>query len=41
MKMAGACNGARAHAPNENVRLDDYIRGIKYVARLFDQFNRQ
>jgi acetylornithine deacetylase/succinyl-diaminopimelate desuccinylase-like protein len=30
--------GARAHAPNENVRVDDYIKGIKYVARLFDCF---
>ena len=30
--------GARAHAPNENVRLDDYIRGISYIGRLFAAF---
>jgi acetylornithine deacetylase/succinyl-diaminopimelate desuccinylase-like protein len=30
--------GSRAHAPNENIRLDDFIRGIKYMARLFEQF---
>ena len=30
--------GSRAHSPNENVRVDDYIKGIKYVARLFDRF---
>jgi acetylornithine deacetylase/succinyl-diaminopimelate desuccinylase-like protein len=30
--------GSRAHAPNENIRLDDYIRGIKYIARLFVEF---
>jgi acetylornithine deacetylase/succinyl-diaminopimelate desuccinylase-like protein len=39
--MAGARHGARAHAPNENVRLDDYIRGITYTARVFDQVSRQ
>lgn len=30
--------GAHAHAPNENVILDNYIRGIKYMGRLFAQF---
>ncbi len=30
--------GTRAHAPNENIRIDDYIRGIKYIGRLFDAF---
>jgi acetylornithine deacetylase/succinyl-diaminopimelate desuccinylase-like protein len=36
MRMAGACNGARTHAPNENVRLDEYIHGIRYMACAFD-----
>ena len=30
--------GCRAHAPNEHIRIDDYIRGIKYIARLIDRF---
>ena len=38
--MAGGIGypGARAHAPNENIRIDDFIAGIKYIARLFDRF---
>ena len=30
--------GSRAHAPNENIRLDDFIRGIKFAGRLFEAF---
>jgi acetylornithine deacetylase/succinyl-diaminopimelate desuccinylase-like protein len=30
--------GCRAHAPNEHIRVDDYIAGIKYIARLFVSF---
>lgn len=33
-------SGSRAHAPNENVRLDDFIRGITYIARVFDRFSQ-
>jgi len=28
----------RAHAPNEHIRIDDDIQGIKYIARLIDRF---
>ncbi|MBX6341461.1 MAG: M20/M25/M40 family metallo-hydrolase, partial [Thermomicrobiaceae bacterium] len=31
---------ARAHAPNESVRVDDYLNGIRYVGRLLDRFAR-
>jgi acetylornithine deacetylase/succinyl-diaminopimelate desuccinylase-like protein len=27
-----------AHAPNENIRIDDYIRSIKFVATLITSF---
>lgn len=30
--------GANIHAPNENVRLADYIQGIKFVGELIQQF---
>jgi acetylornithine deacetylase/succinyl-diaminopimelate desuccinylase-like protein len=30
--------GSRTHAPNENVRLDDFILGIKHVAALLAEF---
>ena len=26
------------HAPNENIVLDDYIRGIKYAAAIYAEF---
>ncbi|HUZ01290.1 MAG TPA: M20/M25/M40 family metallo-hydrolase [Thermomicrobiaceae bacterium] len=29
---------ARAHAPNESIRIADYLRGIKYIGRLIDRF---
>jgi len=30
--------GCNVHAPNENVRVDDYIAGIKYFATIFADF---
>ncbi len=39
--MAGAGVGysdSRAHAPNENIRVADYLQGIKHIALLLDRF---
>ncbi len=30
--------GARAHAPNENIYLDDYFHSMRFMAALIDQF---
>src|SRR3990172_1232512 len=30
--------GTRAHAPNENVRLDLYLKGAKHITRIFNAF---
>ena len=30
--------GARIHAPDENLRVDDYVKHAKHVARLLDAF---
>lgn len=30
--------GSRTHAPNENIRLDDFILGIKHVAAILGEF---
>jgi acetylornithine deacetylase/succinyl-diaminopimelate desuccinylase-like protein len=30
----------RVHAPNESVRVVDYIRGIKFIGRFIDEFAR-
>jgi acetylornithine deacetylase/succinyl-diaminopimelate desuccinylase-like protein len=30
--------GGRVHAPNENIRLDDYRKGIKHTARIIEAF---
>lgn len=30
--------GANVHAPNENIRIDDYRNGIKYISVLIDRF---
>jgi acetylornithine deacetylase/succinyl-diaminopimelate desuccinylase-like protein len=32
--------GSQAHAPNENVRLDLYLKGAKHIARILDEFGR-
>ncbi|MDX1614923.1 MAG: hypothetical protein R3300_11485, partial [Candidatus Promineifilaceae bacterium] len=32
---------SRAHAPNENLRLNDFVRGIRHTAYLVDAFSRQ
>lgn len=29
---------SRIHAPNENIRIDDYIQGIKYIGELIERF---
>jgi len=33
--------GTRAHAPNENVRLDLYLKGAKHITRIFNAFAEQ
>ncbi|MFL5735081.1 MAG: M20/M25/M40 family metallo-hydrolase [Chloroflexia bacterium] len=30
--------GSRTHAPNENIKVDDFVLGIKHVAALFEAF---
>jgi acetylornithine deacetylase/succinyl-diaminopimelate desuccinylase-like protein len=36
---AGICNaGSGLHAPNENIRLNDYFEGIRFVGELINQF---
>jgi acetylornithine deacetylase/succinyl-diaminopimelate desuccinylase-like protein len=37
--MAGVTYpGSRAHAPDENIRLDDYFEGIHFIRRLIEAF---
>jgi len=39
--MAGIGHpGTLAHAPNENVRLDLYVKHAKHVVRILDEFAR-
>ena len=39
--LTGFANpGANLHAPDENIRIDDYIRGIKYAAAIMEEFGR-
>ena len=33
-------HGSLVHAPNENVYVDDYYRGIEHVIRILDRFAR-
>jgi len=33
-----ASAGANLHAPNENIRIDHYIQGIKYAATIMEEF---
>ncbi len=33
--------GGQAHAPNENIRLDDFIKGIQHTARIIERYGRQ
>ena len=35
-----ASAGANLHAPNENIRLDHYIQGIKYAATIMEEFGQ-
>ena len=32
--------GSRVHAPNENIRIEDYVKSIKYVATLIDSYRK-
>ncbi len=39
--LTGFANpGANLHAPDENIRLDKYIQGIKYAAAIMEHFGR-
>lgn len=31
---------SRGHAPDENIRIADFVDGVRYIATLFDQFER-
>jgi len=33
--------GSNAHAPNENIRLDLYLKGAQHIARIIQAFSRQ
>lgn len=33
--------GTNAHAPNENIRIDLYLKGAKHVTRIIDAFSKQ
>jgi acetylornithine deacetylase/succinyl-diaminopimelate desuccinylase-like protein len=38
---AGVGHGrSQAHAPNENIYVDDFILGIKHIAAIMDRFSR-
>lgn len=40
--LTGFANpGANLHAPDENIRIDHYIRGIKYAAAIMEEFGGQ
>jgi acetylornithine deacetylase/succinyl-diaminopimelate desuccinylase-like protein len=32
--------GSRTHAPNENIKIEDFISGIKHVAAIIGEFGR-
>jgi acetylornithine deacetylase/succinyl-diaminopimelate desuccinylase-like protein len=36
-----ASMGANLHAPDENIRIDHYIKGIKYAATIMEEFGKQ
>jgi len=36
-----ASPGANLHAPDENIRIDHYIQGIKYAATIMEEFGKQ
>ena len=39
--LTGFANpGANLHAPDENIRVEDYVRGIKYAAAIMEEFGR-
>ena len=35
-----ASTGANLHAPDENIRIDHYIQGIKYAATIMEEFGK-
>jgi acetylornithine deacetylase/succinyl-diaminopimelate desuccinylase-like protein len=35
-----ASTGANLHAPDENIRIDHYIKGIKYAATIMEEFGK-
>jgi acetylornithine deacetylase/succinyl-diaminopimelate desuccinylase-like protein len=39
--LGGGYPGARAHAPDENLRVDDFVRGIKHMARVLVAFGHE
>jgi acetylornithine deacetylase/succinyl-diaminopimelate desuccinylase-like protein len=36
-----ASTGANLHAPDENIRIDHYVKGIKYAAAIMEEFGKQ
>ena len=40
--LTGFANpGANLHAPNENIKVGHYIKGIKYAAQIMEEFGKQ
>jgi acetylornithine deacetylase/succinyl-diaminopimelate desuccinylase-like protein len=37
----GGYPGSRAHAPDEHIRIEDFVRGVKHVARILLAFGEQ
>jgi len=32
--------GSNVHAPNENIRMDDYFDGIRFIGELIEQYSK-
>ena len=32
---------SRIHAPDENIRIDDFLQGTKVIAAIIDRFSKQ
>jgi acetylornithine deacetylase/succinyl-diaminopimelate desuccinylase-like protein len=33
--------GSRAHAPNENMVLENFVQGVKHTARILEEFGKR
>ena len=40
--LTGFANpGANLHAPDENIHVENYIKGIKYAATIMENFSKE